>query len=286
MKQLAVLSGKGGTGKTTVAAALIKLSQAKAYADCDIDAPNLKLITENGGNSTDKEFYGFKKAHIEVSKCKLCGKCEKNCRFGAIKKDGQLYFADSMLCEGCGVCRYICPEDAITMENDAAATLMLYKGDKVFSAAELKTGSGTTGKLVTAVKQRLISEADSSFAVIDGSPGVGCPVIATISGADAVLIVSEPTVSGISDLKRIAETAEKFDVFIMVCVNKYDINNRLTDKIEEFCKDSGIVFLGKIPYDKTAAKAVNRGKCIIDYSCKASKAVKVIYQEMQKYFSL
>ena len=191
MKQLLILSGKGGTGKTTVASAFIELSKGQAFADCDVDAPNLHLVISQLSEPAKTDYYGFGKAVIDQGKCIRCGLCEENCNFGAIKD----FSIGEFECEGCGVCVEICPVQAITMQDHVSGNMMLYKNDgRVFSTAQLKLGSGASGKLVTAFKQQLTQEApDSELAIIDGSPGIGCPVIASISGVDFVLIVAEPT---------------------------------------------------------------------------------------------
>lgn len=282
MKQLLILSGKGGTGKTTVAASFIKLSEAKAYADCDVDAPNLHLISKLEAEPHRKNYYGLPKAHIDIEICIECGKCMQNCRFGAIKYN-EKYYADEFACEGCGVCAEICPAKAITMNDCVAGELMLYYIDKIFSTAKLKMGSGTSGKLVTEVKKQLSEFAEKNqLAIIDGSPGIGCPVIASLSGADMALIVAEPSVSGISDMERIVKTAKYFGTEVAVCVNKFDTNTFNTEKIEAFCKENNLSFVGKIPYDANAVKAINEGKSIVEVDCPSGKAVKTVYNEVVK----
>ena len=204
MKQLLILSGKGGTGKTTVAAAFISLSKAKAYADCDVDAPNLHLISKQVGDARRTDFYALPKAVIDEAKCVSCGICQANCRFGAVSLKDNHYRVDVFSCEGCGVCAQTCYVDAIRMEPAVAGELILYSGDTLFSTAKLRMGSGSSGKLVSEVKKGLYAaQSFADIAVVDGSPGIGCPVIASMSGAEMVLIVAEPTVSGISDMKRI-----------------------------------------------------------------------------------
>ncbi|HPG92330.1 MAG TPA: 4Fe-4S binding protein [Clostridia bacterium] len=283
MKRLVILSGKGGTGKTTVAGALIGLSKAKAYADCDVDAPNLHLIISQKAEPKKTDFYGMQKAEISQDICTKCGLCKVKCRFDAIKNQNGKYFVDMFSCEGCGVCETFCPVNAIELHKNIAGELFLYHGNSVFSTAKLKMGSGTSGKLVTEVKKQL-SQAlnDEKLAIIDGSPGIGCPVIASLSGADAVLIVAEPSVSGISDMERIIHTAKHFGVKIAVCVNKYDTNEANTKRIEKFCKQNRLPFVGKIPYDINAQKAINQGKTIAEVDCSSGDAVKKIYNEIKK----
>ena len=235
MKQLLILSGKGGTGKTTIASAFIKLSVAKAYADCDVDAPNLHLIMAQNSEPERTDYFGMPKAEIDVDKCIECGLCKENCRFDAIS-DENGFKVDSFACEGCGVCEAVCPADAVSLKPAVAGELMLYAdNNKVFSTAQLKMGSGTSGKLVTEVKKQMktVASADTKLAIIDGSPGIGCPVIASLSGVNMVLIVAEPSISGISDMERIIKTAETFRTKIGVCINKHDTNSANTEKIEE-----------------------------------------------------
>lgn len=285
MKQLLILSGKGGTGKTTVASAFIKLSNALAYADCDVDAPNLHLIMNNKAEPVTTDYYGLPKAEINTDLCIKCDTCRQNCRFDAINVDNvnNEYKVDNFACEGCGVCEAICPANAVSLKPHVAGKLMLYAEDKVFSTAELKMGSGTSGMLVTEVKKQMKSSAQNAeLAIIDGSPGIGCPVIASISGVNMVLIVAEPSISGISDMERIINTAEKFQTKVAVCVNKYDTNTENTNKIELFCITNNIPFVGRIPFDSYAVKAINNGQSIIDIDCPAGNAAKAVFDETIK----
>lgn len=283
MKQLLLLSGKGGTGKTTIASAFIQLTNAQAFADCDVDAPNLHIVTKDNQNPKTADYFGFTKAFINPNTCIKCGKCEDICRFNAIHN----LICNQSECEGCALCFEICPVKAIEMKDCASGKLMLYKNEsRVFSSAKLKTGSGTSGKLVTAVKKQLIENIDSKdncdIAIIDGSPGIGCPVIASISGVNMVLIVAEPTVSGIHDLKRIVKTAKQFGTKCTVCINKYDVNNEKTEEIINYCLSQKIKVLGKIPFDKTVCTAVNECKSIVEYpeSCVA-KAITAMWDEIK-----
>ncbi len=277
MKRLLILSGKGGTGKTTVSAALIRLTGAKAVADCDVDAPNLHLVMQQTEDPERFDFLGGDKATIHADQCIGCGKCERSCRFGAIRITDGKASVNEYSCEGCGVCAYICPAEAVTLAPDLAGNRELYTGDRVFSTATLKMGRGNSGKLVTEVKLAMLKAASAcELSITDGSPGIGCPVIASVSGMDLVLVIAEPSGSGISDLKRLCTTAETFQTKLAVIVNKYDVSPEHTDEIERFCEEKRLPFLGRIPYDPRAVEAVNAGLSIVDTDCPAGSAVKEI----------
>jgi len=278
MKQVLILSGKGGTGKTTVASAFIKLSDAKAYADCDVDAPNLHLISDWQTEPKTSDYFGLDKAQIDPQLCVQCDACRQNCRFDAII-GGESYQVNPYACEGCGVCAYVCPAQAIKMVPSIDGDLMLYAdAEKTFSTAQLKMGSGTSGLLVTQVKKQMKEHAtDADLAIIDGSPGIGCPVIASLSGVDMVLVVAEPSISGISDMQRIIHTAARFGVKIAVCINKYDNNLENTAKIERYCQENDLAMVGKIPYDPNAIRAINNGQSIVDIDCPSGSAVREVY---------
>jgi MinD superfamily P-loop ATPase len=284
MKQLLVLSGKGGTGKTTIATALIQLTQARVYADCDVDAPNLHLLMHQSSEPDQKDFYGLDKAVIHPEQCTACNLCRQHCRFEAIHVDPETGCCqvNPFACEGCGVCSFVCPAEAVSMEPAKAGELMLYTGDSVFSTAMLKMGSGNSGMLVTEVKKRMKKAAAPTerLAVIDGSPGIGCPVIASMTGVDMILIVAEPSISGISDMKRVVETAQGLQAKMAVCINQWDNSPAHTDAIEAYCREMNLPVMGRIPYDPEVVKAVNRGKSITEVSCKAGEAVNHIHQQL------
>jgi MinD superfamily P-loop ATPase len=285
MKSLLILSGKGGTGKTTTAAAFIGFSNAKAFADCDVDAPNLHLLENFEQEPEVKEYFGSDKSQIDITKCIGCGNCQKSCRFNAIYPVETGYQVNPLLCEGCGVCEFVCPTGAAELYKDVSGHLMMYKkNDKVFSSAELKMGRGNSGKLVSQVKQELVDNVDKNteVAIIDGSPGIGCPVIASISGVDLVLVVTEPTVSGMSDMKRIVETARIFKAKVAICVNKYSISEDITEEIENYCEQENIDYVGKIPFDKAVSEAINEGIPISEVDCDARTELKKVYENTMK----
>ncbi len=285
MKRLLILSGKGGTGKTTVSAALIQLSQAKAIADCDVDAPNLHLVMQQNIQPECSEFLGGDKALVEHDKCIGCGNCEAKCRFDAIKMVEGKAQVNEFACEGCGVCAYVCPSDAVHLHSDIAGSKMLYREERTFSTATLKMGRGNSGKLVSDVKLSMLKAApECELAIVDGSPGIGCPVIASMSGMDLILVVAEPSASGISDLERLIQTIDSFQTKVAVCVNKYDTSIENATAIETLCHNKGIPFAGKIPFDKEAIKAVNQGYSIVDIDCESGRAVREIYQVVNTLF--
>lgn len=280
MKKLLILSGKGGTGKTTTAAAFISFAKARAIADCDVDAPNLHLVTEQKVAPQCFDFFGGDKASIDSDKCVGCGICAKHCRFGALEKVGEIYAVNEYACEGCGVCALVCPQNAVELKQDIAGKRELYLDEGVFSTATLKMGRGNSGKLVTDVKMAMLKHApETDLAIIDGSPGIGCPVIASVSGMDLVLVVAEPSLSGISDLKRLCKTAATFQAKLAVCVNKWDVSPESTLEIERFCQEQGIPFVGKIPYDKSASLVINAGYSLADIDCLARNALKDIFDK-------
>jgi MinD superfamily P-loop ATPase len=277
MKQLLILSGKGGTGKTTVAGALIQLSNCKSYADCDVDAPNLHLIMRQDVMPESNDFYGMEKYEIDPEKCIGCGLCQDHCRFDAVFKSNDIYKIDAFACEGCATCEFVCPNHAISAKPNISGELLFYRSKAAFSTAKLHPGGGNSGLLVTEVKKQL-SKVESSFKIIDGSPGIGCPVIASISGADLILLVVEPTLSGLSDMKRIVRTANKFHTPMVCVINKVtDYASGNVAEIRIFCEKNNISFLGTIPYDGSVSSIINEGKSVIESDCLAGNAIRALY---------
>jgi len=275
MKQLTVISGKGGTGKTVITASFASLAEKKVMADCDVDAADLHLLLHPQIKETH-EFKGGKKAILNEEVCTDCGMCTEVCRFGAIRENerhnsekGIQITIDPISCEGCGVCALICPVEAIQMQEDLSGEW--YISDTKYGLmvhAKLGIAEENSGKLVTVVRQnaRLIAEKNNlDLVIVDGPPGIGCPVIASITGVDLVMAVTEPTLSAISDLERVASLVRHFKIEPVVLINKYDINLENTEKITKFCESEGIGILGKIPFDNTFTKAMVEGKTIIEY---------------------
>lgn len=260
--ELVVLSGKGGTGKTTIATALAELAEDVIRVDCDVDAPNLYLFYK-GKDIEKSEFIGGKKAILDESICIECGKCEAICRFEAIEN----FKINPFHCEGCGACALVCPVSAITLQDEKTADTFITELDKgIISRAEMEIGSDGSGKLITQLRKNSKKfNQDDKLTIIDGSPGIGCAVIASITGSDGVLVVTEPTKSGLEDLIRVVELCEHFGVFTMVCINKYDINENVATEIEKFAASKNIKLVGKIPFDDTVMKSINELKPITYY---------------------
>ncbi|HAR85685.1 MAG TPA: (4Fe-4S)-binding protein [Clostridium sp.] len=279
--ELVVLSGKGGTGKTTIVTALAELEKDVLRIDCDVDAPNLYLFYK-GKDIEKDEFVGGKKASIDESICIKCGKCEGVCKFNAIEN----FTINPFLCEGCGACTLVCPVNAIKLEDEKTADTFITELDKgIISRAEMGIGSDGSGKLITELRKNgKRFNKDEKLTIIDGSPGIGCAVIASITGSNAVLVVTEPTKSGLEDLKRVVQLCKHFGVFTMVCVNKFDINEEVTKEIENFIYENQIVLVGKIPYDDMVMKSINELKPITFYKDSiAEKAIEAMWSNMTKY---
>jgi len=266
MKQLTIVSGKGGTGKTTITAAFATLSDSQVIADCDVDAADLHLIL-NPALEKREEFYGGKTAVIDSDKCQQCDECIRVCRFDAIKD----YTVDPISCEGCGVCVQACPEGAVTMERHMSGHWFVsHTRSGPMTHAKLGVAEENSGKLVTLVRQqaKLIAEkGNKKYIIIDGPPGIGCPVIAAIAGVDLLLAVTEPTLSGIHDLERVIGVASHFNVPVLVCINKYDINHDNSSAIEEYCSKNKLEVVGKILYNPEVTKAMVKKQSVIEYPC-------------------
>jgi len=275
MKQLTVLSGKGGTGKTTITASLAVLAKNAVVADCDVDAPDLHLLLHPSVVKT-QEFKGSKLAVIDKSKCIECGLCREKCRFDAITENFEV---DPIACEGCGVCTIVCPVSAITLTERISGHAYVSKTKYGFMAhAMLSPGEANSGKLATLVRQnaKILAEKEHrDLIIIDGPPGIGCPVIASVTGIDAGLVITEPTMSGIHDFERALQLLKHFNVTPFVCVNMYDINKDNAEKIVSFCRENDIEVVGKIPFNPVVTEAMVNGKPIAEYAPESDVAKEI-----------
>ncbi len=269
MKELVLISGKGGTGKTSITASFAALANHAVFADCDVDAADLHLIL----NPEIRERHDFHSGHeavIREADCTGCGLCQTLCRFDAIQESGGTFRIDSSSCEGCGVCAAFCPAKAIDFPDRLCGEWFLSKtrfGTMIH--ARLGIGAENSGKLVSTVRgqaKQFAQAIQADWILTDGPPGTGCPVIASITGADAVLAVTEPTLSGQHDLQRVIELARHFKIPVFVCVNKWDINPAMTAAIESAATLSGATVLTRIPYDRSITEAQLRGQSVVEYS--------------------
>ncbi len=265
MKEVVVISGKGGTGKTSIAGSLAALAENAVLVDCDVDAADLHLLLKPVIRQ-EEEFWSGKVAGIDEKLCTQCGLCQDLCRFDAIRN----FKVDHTSCEGCGFCSRICPVSAITMKENLAGHWFI--SDTAYGTlvhAKLGIAQENSGKLVATVRQkaREIAETQKAdFVINDGPPGIGCPVISSLTGANLALLVTEPTLSGIHDLERVLGVCRYFKVPAVVCINKYDIDEKNSRDIEDFCRTQGIDVIVKVPFDKIFIEAVNRGQPVVKYT--------------------
>ncbi len=285
MIRLAVISGKGGTGKTMVTAALSRLLKGSlVLADCDVDAANLELLLTPDLIRTDP-FMGMKTAVIDPALCVQCGECEAHCRFDAVERDGDAYHISPLRCEGCAVCTIVCPAAAVTMQPRQTGEIKYSettRGHLVHAC--LVPGAGNSGLLVHAVKKTALErDGQSDLFLIDGPPGTGCPLISAISGVNAVLIVTEPSVSGLHDLKRVVAVCRQFRPKIFVAVNRYDLDLTLTREIETWCQGENIPLTGKIPFDPAVIDSVRAGIPLPqDSKSPAAKAIQILAANLEQ----
>lgn len=298
MREVVVISGKGGTGKTSLVASFASLAfainttsainatsatsvtnvtRSPVLADCDVDAPNLHLLV----HPVEREAYPLRasrKAVIDPDSCRHCGLCEKYCRFGAIH-DGQV---DSLACEGCGLCQHVCPHQAVHMEEHLSGKW--YVSDTRFGSlvhGRLEPGEENSGRLVALIRSRakeLATKQGAAFLITDGPPGIGCPVISAISGADLAVVVTEPTLSGLHDLVRVLGVCRHFQVEAVVCINRYDLNPQGAEAIVDKSRALGFPVVGRIPYDTAMVDAIRKGMPVVEYGdTPASRAVKDVW---------
>lgn len=268
MKEIVVISGKGGTGKTSITASLAELTENAVFVDCDVDASDLHIILHP--EIKEREYFtGGKEYKIDNEKCFQCGTCMSLCRYDAISFSNWSYVIDPYACEGCGVCAYFCTTQAVTGEDKIAGEWFISDTDYgPLVHARLGIGEENSGKLVSKIKEEARSIArqhNKDIILVDGSPGTGCPVIASITGAHNVIIVTEPTVSGFHDLKRVAALLTHFRIPGNICINKFDLNHELSSAIESFALENDLNVVGKIPYDTIFSEAQINGKTIVAY---------------------
>jgi len=286
VRELTVISGKGGCGKTTLAASFSALARNHVTADADVDAADMHILLDPEIQRRET-FHGLNIATKNDDICINCGKCFENCRYGAFDPDNTLH---QEKCEGCAVCELVCPVGAIKMvERQAGEAYISSTRFGPLVHAKLHAGEEASGKLVALVRERartVAEEHGKDLIVIDGPPGTGCTVIASITGVDMVLIVIEPTLSGIHDSRRIIEVARHFRIPSMVCINKFDINLENTERIMEFCQAEGIEVAGKLPYDENATQAMMAGKTVIEFSDGVlSGNIRDIWKKIEKALS-
>ncbi len=288
IRELVVVSGKGGTGKTSIAAAFASLAQNSVLCDADVDAADLHLLMAPTVKKTT-DFMGGCLAEIRKNDCVECDRCRELCRFDAISKD---YVVDSISCEGCGVCVDLCPEQAIDFTVQKCGEWFI--SDTRFGPmvhARLGIAEENSGKLVSLVRQetrKLAEERGHELILTDGPPGIGCPVIASVGGATALVIIVEPTVSGMHDMQRVAELAVHFKVPGLVCVNKYDLNIEMTEKIEAYSKARNITLLGRIPFDQIFTKAMIEGQNVLEHApdSQAAESIREVWKKIMTFPSM
>jgi MinD superfamily P-loop ATPase len=285
MREILILSGKGGTGKTTMVGSLAALVPNKVLADCDVDAADLHLLL-NPKIKKETEFWSGVTAEMDPSLCTACGICEELCQFDAIKilESAEI---DPLSCEGCGVCAEFCPEEAINLKDNLCGSWFISDtdyGPMVY--AQLGIGEENSGKLVSLVKKEAKAIAEkikAEWILVDGSPGIGCPVIASLAGADLILVVTEPTTSGLHDLNRVVDLAEYFKIPTCVCINKGDLNQEVAEEIRKTCLKRQISMLGMIPFDPEAVSSVVAGKPLVENSDGPSAmAIREIWKKLEK----
>lgn len=290
MKELVVISGKGGTGKTSIAAALALLADKPVVADCDVDAADLHLLLAPEVRERH-EFISGHEAVVRTADCTGCGKCAEICCFDAIHAgkciDGRIVYAvDPVACEGCGVCVRFCPAQAIDLPDSRCGEWMVSDtrvGPMVH--ARLAAAAENSGKLVSTVRKearRVAEESGRDLLIVDGPPGIGCPVIASLTGANWVLVVTEPTVSGEHDMARVLELARHFEIPAAVCVNKYDINLGMAVRIESAARANGAFIAGRIPYDRKFTEAQIMGKSVVETGGPAAEAIQQMWHILRE----
>jgi MinD superfamily P-loop ATPase len=280
MKEVVILSGKGGTGKTSIVGSFAALAENKVLADCDVDAADLHLIL-SPSIKEENEFWSGQVAVINEEECTQCGLCQDVCRFDAIKD----FRVDPISCEGCGFCSHICPVEAINMKDSLSGHWFI--SDTKYGHlvhARLGIAQENSGKLVALVRQQAkkIAERDGlNYIISDGPPGIGCPVISSLSGANLALLVTEPTLSGIHDLERVLGVCHHFGIPALVCINKHDLNEDNTRQIENYCLNQGVEVAAKIPFDNIVTEALVEKLPVVEYSQgKVTQEIESLWQRI------
>ena len=285
MKEIVIISGKGGTGKTSITASYAVLGGKNVVvADCDVDAADMHLLMQPSF-ARQEDFYSGELAVIDQDKCTQCGHCANVCRYSAIPIIDGEYIVDALSCEGCGYCARICPTEAIANIDLMVGKwyVSTVKTGGVMVHAKLGVGADNSGKLVAKVKnesKQIATATNKEYIIVDGSPGIGCPVVSSISGANFVVLVTEPSVSGLHDLKRVYELVKKFKIKAGCIINKADINNEVSGEIEKFLKIENIAHISSLPYDETFTEAMTEGKTIVEYD--KSKLYNSIVESWEK----
>jgi MinD superfamily P-loop ATPase len=282
MKEVVVLSGKGGTGKTSIVGSFAAIAKSKVLADCDVDAADLHLLLQPTLRE-EHEFWSGEVAVIDEEKCTQCGLCQELCRFKAIDD----FRVDAVLCEGCGFCSHTCPSEAITMKENLSGHWSI--SDTRYGTlvhARLRIAQENSGKLVAVVRKQAKEMAEKlglDYIITDGPPGIGCPVISSLSGASLALLVTEPTLSGIHDLERILGVCRHFDIPALVCINKHDINEDNTRQIENYCLEQGIEVAARIPFDNIVTEAMIHNMPVVEYSHNGvSRQIEALWEKVSK----
>jgi len=287
MKQLVVISGKGGTGKTSITAALAGFGPKKVLADCDVDAADLHLIL-HPKKIESVDFYSGQLAAIDPEQCTQCGICADSCRFDAISHDFEIIKEH---CEGCGVCEFVCPQKAASMHERKCG--YQYVSETRFGTmvhAELGVGEENSGKLVTSVRRRakdIAEQQSAKLVIVDGSPGVGCPVIASLADVDACLLVAEPTVSAVHDVKRVHQLTTHFKIPCVAIINKCGVNPELEKELKNYCEASEVPVLGSLNYDTAFTQAQIHGQTVAEYAPTGiGEDIAIIWERLAEYLDL
>jgi len=297
MKELVVLSGKGGTGKTSLVGCLAALNDKTVLVDCDVDASNLHLILQPE-IQIKHDFIGGKKAHVYPAMCTGCGLCEVSCRFDAMRESdaagitpGPTFEVDSLKCEGCGVCAVVCPEDAIRLEDHVSGRW--FESESEYGPVvhgELGVAEGNSGKLVSQLRNRgveIARERDLPLVIIDGSPGIGCPVIASLTGMSYALVVTEPSLTALHDMVRLLDLARHFEVPTGVCINKYDINETMTGTIEKKAAELGADIVGRVRFDPAVSEAQRASKPLVRYiQNSTTQEIEAVWERVSQHLQL